>query len=41
MLWNLTRRSVVVYGLFGAVWVLWPGGQIEEHERFNSAAKTI
>jgi len=31
---------MVVYGLLVAVWVLVAGWQIEEHERFNSAAKT-
>jgi signal transduction histidine kinase len=37
---ELTRRSVLVYGLLLAVWVLVAGWQVEEHERFKSAART-
>ena len=36
---ELTRRSLLVYGLLLAVWVLVTGWQVEEHERFKSAAR--
>src|SRR5207237_2931217 len=37
---ELTRRSVLVYGLLTAVWLLVLGWQIEEHHRVKEAAKT-
>jgi signal transduction histidine kinase len=37
---ELTRRSLVVYGLLVAVWVLVFGWQVEEHARVKNAAKT-
>ena len=36
----MTRRSVLVYGLIAAVWLLFGGWQVEEHYRFKNAAKT-
>ena len=37
---ELTRRSLLVYGLLVAVWVLVLGWQVEEHLRVKEAAKT-
>ena len=37
---ELTRRSLVVYGLVLAVWVMVLGWQVEEHLRVKEAAKT-
>ncbi|MEI6390723.1 MAG: ATP-binding protein [Verrucomicrobiota bacterium] len=37
---ELTRRSLLVYGLLAAVWVLVLGWQVEEHLRVKSVAKT-
>ena len=37
---ELTRRSLVVYGLLLAVWVMVLGWQVEEHLRVKEAAKT-
>jgi len=37
---ELTRRSLLVYGLLAAVWLLVLGWQIEEHHRVKEAAKT-
>lgn len=37
---ELNRRSVLVYGLIAAVWLLFAGWQVEEHYRFKSSAKT-
>src|ERR1041385_816811 len=37
---EITRRSVLVYGLLGAVWLLVLGWQIEEHHRVKEAART-
>jgi len=37
---ELTRRSVFVYALLGAIWLLAVGWQIEEHHRVKEAAKT-
>ena len=37
---ELTRRSLLVYGLLVAVWVLVLGWQVEEHHRVKEAAKT-
>src|SRR5438876_2936111 len=37
---EITRRSVLVYGLLTAVWLLVLGWQIEEHHRVKEAAKT-
>jgi len=37
---ELTRRSLLVYGLLAALWVLVAGWQIEEHYRFKNVAKT-
>ena len=37
---ELTRRSLVVYGLLLAVWVLVFGWQVQEHVRVKNAAKT-
>jgi len=37
---ELTRRSVLVYGLLLAVWLLVVGWQIEEHVRARESAKT-
>jgi signal transduction histidine kinase len=37
---ELTRRTLVVYGLLLAVWVLVLGWQVEEHKRVNEAART-
>ena len=37
---ELTRRSLVVYGLLLAGWVLVFGWQVEEHHRVKEAAKT-
>ena len=37
---ELTRRSVFVYALLGAIWLLAVGWQIEEHHRVEEAAKT-
>jgi signal transduction histidine kinase len=37
---ELTRRSLVVYGLLLAGWVLVLGWQVEEHHRVKEAAKT-
>src|SRR6266571_8065105 len=37
---EITRRSVLVYGLLAAVWLLVLGWQIEEHHRVKEAAKT-
>jgi signal transduction histidine kinase len=36
---ELTRRSLTVYGLLVAVWVLVAGWQVEEHIRFKNSAK--
>ena len=37
---ELTRRSLVVYGLLLAIWVLVLGWQVEQHHRVKEAAKT-
>jgi signal transduction histidine kinase len=37
---ELTRRTLLVYGLLLAVWVLVFGWQVEEHVRVKNAAKT-
>jgi signal transduction histidine kinase len=37
---ELTRRSLLVYGLLGAFWVLILGWQVEEHVRVREAART-
>ncbi len=37
---ELTRRSLVVYGLLAALWVLVVGWQVEEHTRVRDAART-
>jgi signal transduction histidine kinase len=37
---EMTRRSLLVYGLLAAVWVLVLGWQVEEHHRVTDAAKT-
>jgi signal transduction histidine kinase len=37
---EMTRRSLLVYGLLAAVWVLVLGWQIEEHSRVKNVAKT-
>jgi signal transduction histidine kinase len=37
---EMTRRSLLVYGLLAAVWVLVLGWQVEEHWRVREAAKT-
>ncbi|MCX6923756.1 MAG: ATP-binding protein [Verrucomicrobia bacterium] len=37
---DLIRRSLLVYGLIGAVWVLVFGWQVQEHHRVKEAAKT-
>jgi signal transduction histidine kinase len=37
---ELTRRTLLVYGLLLAVWVLVLGWQVEEHKRVNEAART-
>jgi signal transduction histidine kinase len=37
---GLTRRSLFVYGLLLAVWVLVLGWQVEEHKRVTESAKT-
>jgi signal transduction histidine kinase len=37
---ELTRRSLWVYALVGAVWALVVGWQVEEHLRVNEAART-
>src|ERR1017187_8140384 len=37
---ELNRRSLLVYGLLGAFWVLVLGWQVEEHLRVKEAAKT-
>src|ERR1019366_3620765 len=37
---ELTRRSLLVYGLLVAVWALVLGWQVEEHHRVTEAAKT-
>src|ERR1039457_6661914 len=37
---ELNRRSLLVYGLLGAVWVLVLGWQAEEHLRVKEAART-
>jgi signal transduction histidine kinase len=37
---DLIRRSLLVYGLLGAVWVLVFGWQVEEHLRVKEAART-
>src|SRR5512137_3029431 len=37
---ELTRRSLLVYGFLGALWVLVVGWQIQEHSRVREAAKT-
>src|SRR6267143_5842183 len=37
---ELTRRSILVYGLLLAVWLVVVGWQIEEHVRFKAYAKT-
>jgi hypothetical protein len=37
---ELTRRTLLVYGLLLAVWVLVLGWQVEEHKRVNDAART-
>src|ERR1017187_6844288 len=37
---ELTRRSLLVYGLLLAVWALVLGWQVEEHHRVTEAAKT-
>ena len=37
---ELTRRSLLVYGLLVAVWALVLGWQVEEHKRVKEAAKT-
>ena len=37
---ELIRRSLLVYGLLGAVWVLVLGWQVQEHLRVKEAAKT-
>ena len=37
---EMTRRSLLVYGLLAAVWVLVLGWQVEEHMRVKDAAKT-
>jgi signal transduction histidine kinase len=37
---DLIRRSLLVYGLLGAVWVLVLGWQAQEHIRVREAAKT-
>ncbi len=37
---ELTRRSLLVYGLLAAVWVLVLGWQVEEHLRVKEAAQT-
>ena len=37
---DLIRRSLLVYGLLGAVWVLVLGWQVEEHLRVKEAART-
>jgi len=37
---EMTRRSLLVYGLLAAVWVLVLGWQVEEHVRVKNAAKT-
>lgn len=37
---DLIRRSLVVYGLLGAVWALVFGWQVQEHRRVREAART-
>jgi signal transduction histidine kinase len=37
---EMARRSLLVYGLLGAVWVLVAAWQIEEHVRVKESAKT-
>ncbi len=37
---DLTRRSIPVYALLAAVWLLVVGWQVEEHHRVNEAAKS-
>ncbi len=37
---ELSRRSLLVYGLLGAVWLLVMGWQVEEHLRVRNVAKT-
>jgi signal transduction histidine kinase len=37
---EMTRRSLLVYGLLAAVWVLVLGWQVEEHVRVRNAAQT-
>ena len=37
---ELTRRSILVYGVLLAVWLVVVGWQIEEHVRFKAYAKT-
>ena len=37
---ELTRRSLLVYGLLGAVWALVLGWQVQEHLRVKEAART-
>jgi len=37
---EMTRRSLLVYGLLAAVWVLVLGWQVEEHLRVKNVAKT-
>ena len=36
---EMTRRSLLVYGLLAAVWLLVVGWQVEEHERVRNVAK--
>src|SRR5258706_9885267 len=38
---ELNRRSVLVYGLLAAVWLLFAGWQVEEHYRFKHSRKTV
>ena len=37
---ELTRRSLLVYGLLAAVWLLVFGWQVQEHIRVREVAKT-
>ena len=37
---ELSRRSLLIYGLLLAIWSLVFGWQVEEHQRVNEAAKT-
>ncbi|HOW78993.1 MAG TPA: hypothetical protein PK406_06035, partial [Verrucomicrobiota bacterium] len=37
---ELSRRSLLVYGLLGALWVLVLGWQTQEHVRVREAART-